>query len=263
MNPDMNIAARIFQIAAPAMAACAIQAAAASLEADAEFDAGQPEASVAAPSSGGDVLRRATSIFPTDPISLFGSLIVRKQSGVIVKELPFSMSIDWGATPARASCAIMDAFGRNLSQLEVTRGRSGKMSLALTDGDGNPMPAPSPSAQLYGTDISWLDLTFAYMWWDDATLLGSETYKGVLCDIVEVRPPEAIDGCSAVRLWIDRKHGFLRQAEQFDENGERVRWLWVASVGKINNRWMIRNLEVKRPGTGVQTKLHIDDLDQQ
>lgn len=63
-----------------------------------------------------------------------------------------------------------------------------------------------------------------------------------------------------MRLWIDRKHGFLRQAEQLNEEGKRVRWMWVSSVGKINNRWMIKNLEVKRPGTGLQTKLHIDEV---
>ena len=64
-----------------------------------------------------------------------------------------------------------------------------------------------------------------------------------------------------MRLWVDRKRGFLRQAEQINEKGERVRWMWVASVGKINDRWMIRNMEVKRPGTGVMTKLHVETLE--
>lgn len=252
----------------PKSLACALAALAAASGAAQQAPGGgdaldaAPAVEVAAPTDGREVMRRATSIFPSEPLELFGALIVRKQSGVMVKELPFSMAINWGASPATATCAIMDAFGRNLSQLSVTRDKSGHMALALADGDGSPLPPPSLSAQLYGTDISWLDLTFAYMWWEDATLVGSETYKGVLCDIVESRPPAPIDGCAAVRLWIDRKHGFLRQAEQFDENGARVRWLWVASVGKINGRWMIRNLEVKRPGTGIQTKLHIDDLEQ-
>jgi hypothetical protein len=64
-----------------------------------------------------------------------------------------------------------------------------------------------------------------------------------------------------MRLWIDRKRGFLRQAEQLDEAGKVVRSMWVSSVGKVNDRWMIRNMEIQRPGTGLRTKLHVDDLE--
>lgn len=229
---------------------------------DSDFFDGASESTVTAPDSGAEVLRRATSLFPSEPLELFGSLILRKQSGVIVKELPFSMALDWGATPATAKYAIMDAFGRNMAELSVTRSAKGDMTLDYRDGDGNQTTPPSLSSSIFGTDITWLDITFAYLWWSDATLVGSETYKGSLCDIVEVHPPSRIEGCSAVRLWIDRKHGFLRQAEQIGDDGDKVRWMWVASVGKINGRWMIRNLEVKRPGTGMQTKLHVDDLEQ-
>lgn len=223
---------------------------------------GAADAAISAPQSGREALRRAVSIFPVEPLSLFGSLIVRKPSGTLVRELPFSMELNWGASPSTAKYTIMDSFGRDLAVANVTRSADGVSSIACFDGSGAPMPPQPLSSSVFGTDISWLDLTFAYMWWEDAELLEPAGYKGSLCDVVEARPPAPVEGCEFVRLWIDRKHGFLRQAEQFDASGERVRWMWVASVGKINDRWMIRNLEVKRPGTGFQTKLHIDDLDQ-
>ena len=120
---------------------------------------------------------------------------------------------------------------------------------------------PALTDAVEGTDITWLDITLSYLWWKDAELAGEDTFRGALCDIVVVRPPEPIAGCASMRLWVDRKRGFLRQAEQINEKGERVRWMWVASVGKINDRWMIRNMEVKRPGTGVMTKLHVETLE--
>lgn len=213
------------------------------------------------PRDAASVLSFATALFPADPVSLYGSLIVRRQSGVLVREIPFAMSLDWGATPAAAEYTLMDGFGRTLLVARVTRAPDGATALECSGAEGAPAPAPPLTAQIMGTDITWLDITLAYLWWEDATLLDPETFKGTLCDVVEVRPPAPIEGCSAVRLWIDRKHSFLRQAEQLGPNGERVRWMWVASVGKIGGRWMIRNLEVKRPGTGFQTKLHVDDLD--
>ena len=219
---------------------------------------------VARPDTGADaaaILRAATSLFPVEPVALYGSLIVRRQSGVIVREIPFAMSLDWGASPPVAEYTLMDSFGRTLSSARVTRNASGVTALECLDSEGKQVPAPPLTAQILGTDITWLDITLAYLWWEDATLLAPETFKGSLCDVVEVRPPAPIEGCAAVRLWIDRKHAFLRQAEQLGPDGTRVRWMWVASVGKIGGRWMIRNLEVKRPGTGFQTKLHVDDLD--
>lgn len=253
---------RIPFLSAVLAATCALTCGAAAAYAGEGAEDVAADAEVSAPQSGREALRRAVSIFPVEPLSLFGSLIVRKQSGTLVRELPFSMELDWGASPSTAKYTIMDSFGRDLAVANVTRSADGASAIACFDGSGAPMPSQPLSAGVFGTDISWLDLTFAYMWWEDAELLEPAVYKGSLCDVVEARPPAPVEGCAFVRLWIDRKHGFLRQAEQFDASGERVRWMWVASVGKINDRWMIRNLEVKRPGTGFQTKLHIDDLDQ-
>lgn len=248
--------------AALAAIAAATSMAAAVLPAE---DSGDSEAAAAssapAPRTGLEALRAATAIFPAEPVSLYGSLILRRQSGVLVREIPFSMSLRWGDTPPSAEYAIMDSFGRTVTSARLVRLPSGESKLDFFDADGNPAPSPSPSSQIMGTDVTWLDITLAYLWWEDATLLEPAVFRGSLCDVVEVRPPSPMDGCASVRLWIDRKHRFLRQAEQIGGDGERVRWMWVASVGKIGDRWMIRNLEVKRPGTGLQTKLHVDDAE--
>ena len=53
---------------------------------------------------------------------------------------------------------------------------------------------------------------------------------------------------------------FLRQVEQLDAAGRRVRRMWVSSVGKIGDRWMIRDMEIERPGRGQRTKLHVEQL---
>lgn len=216
---------------------------------------------IAAPASVAEVMASTIARFPVEPITLTGSLIVRRQGGMLVREVPFSIALNWGAEPASATYTLMDNFGRPQNVLRVTRSSGGLLEISYFDGSGSRLPNPALTAQIAGTDITWLDITLSFLWWNDGKLLEPDKFKGTLCDVVEVYPPQPIEGCKAMRLWIDRKRGFMRQAEQIDASGKRVRWMWVESVGKINDRWMIRNLEVKRPGTGVQTKLHVDDLE--
>ncbi|MBQ7721738.1 MAG: outer membrane lipoprotein-sorting protein [Kiritimatiellae bacterium] len=214
-----------------------------------------------APKTPAEVLYGTLSRLPSDPVKLTGSLIMRKRRGIVVKEVPFEIELLWGAEPKGAKYRLFDGFGRPLSTLVASVDKDGRVLCGVRDGDGRELPEPDLLDQVEGTDITWLDITLSYLWWNDATLVGAEEFKGALCDIVAVRPPSPLKGCAEVRLWVDRRRGFLRQAEQIDEKGERVRHMWVASVGKIGDRWMIRNMEVKREGTGVMTKLHVDTLE--
>lgn len=214
-----------------------------------------------APKTPGDVLFGTLSRLPSEPIKLTGSLIMRKRRGIVVKEVPFEIELLWGAEPKGARYRLFDGFGRPLRTLVASVDKDGRVSCGVRDGDGKELPAPDLLDQVEETDITWLDITLSYLWWNDASLVGAEEFKGALCDIVSVRPPSPLKGCAEVRLWVDRKRGFLRQAEQIEEKGERVRHMWVASVGRIGDRWMIRNMEVKREGTGVMTKLHVDTLE--
>ncbi len=226
-----------------------------------EADEPEPTEMPAPPQSAADVLSGTLSRLPAEPVRIAGSLILRKRHGIVIKEVPYSIDLRWGESPAKATYSLFDGFGRPLRTLSVARYPDGRLATTVTDSNGATNAPPALTDAVEGTDITWLDITLSYLWWKDAELAGEDTFRGALCDIVAVRPPEPIAGCASMRLWVDRKRGFLRQAEQINEKGERVRWMWVASVGKINDRWMIRNMEVKRPNTGVMTKLHVETLE--
>lgn len=221
-----------------------------------------PSITVPPPSSARDVLYGTISRLPYEPVTVYGKLIVRKPHGIEVRDpIPFSMTLEWGAQPPRATYELQDGFGRIYRTLRIEHPKKGPVKMTALDGEGNLLPEPSLTESVHGTDFSWLDISLSFLWWEDAELAGEDTFRGTLCDIVVVRPPVKIPGCSYMRLWVDRKRGFLRQAEQFDEGGKRTRWMWIGSVGKINDRWMIRTMEMKRASTGVQTKMQIDDLE--
>jgi hypothetical protein len=63
-----------------------------------------------------------------------------------------------------------------------------------------------------------------------------------------------------VRLWIEEKIRVLLQAEGYDAQGEAVRRLWVQSCKKINDRWMIKDMEIQQYPEIHRTRLTVRDV---
>ena len=213
------------------------------------------------PQSAREVQQGTLARFPVETLSLTGELIVRRQRGIVLHEAGFAIELAWGEDPPRASYHLRDTFGRRLESLTIRRRPDGTAELTWLDAGGAVRDTPPAlTGFVQETDITWLDLTLAYLWWPDARLDGAADFRGSTCDLVRVIPPETIPGCAAVRLWVDRRLRFLRQVEQLDAADRRVRRMWVSSVGKIGDRWMIRDMEIERPGRGQRTKLHVEQL---
>jgi hypothetical protein len=223
----------------------------------------EPEAGVMPPppQSAREVLQGTLARFPVETLALTGELIVRRQRGVVLREAGFAIELAWGEDPPRACYRLRDAFGRERESLTVRRRPDGTAELTWRDAEGAVRDTPPALTDfVQETDITWLDLSLAYLWWPDARLDGVADFRGSTCDLVRVTPPEPVPGCAAIRLWVDRRLRFLRQVEQLDASDRRVRRMWVSSVGKIGDRWMIRDMEVERPGRGQRTKLHVEQL---
>lgn len=200
---------------------------------------------------------------PLEPLSISGDIILRKRHGVVVRELKFRMNLDWGKKPATAQYTITDALGAKLEEMSVSR-EDGKPpqfthSFSTADNKGNTMPDLSDAIQ--GTDISWTDLTLSFLWWKGESIIGKEEIRGRPCYIVLVRPPESgkIGQYSEAHLWLDEKLHMLLQAQGFDKDGTPVRSLWVQGFKKINDRWMIKDMEIQS-SPSHRTKLLIDDV---
>jgi len=122
---------------------------------------------------------------------------------------------------------------------------------------------PAYSSRICGTDMTWMDLTLDFLWWKDARfddVPRGECYSGRDCDILVAVPPGPIPGCSAVRVWVDRQLRCVMQAEQLDPQGNAVRKMWVQRVKKVDDRWMIRDMEIETLNSGHRTRLFVDEV---
>ena len=224
------------------------------------------EEPVPAEPSGADLLAAVVDRLPREDLEVAGDLTVRRHRGVVVKELKFDMQARWGRTPAEVVYTVRDAFGGELERLQVTR-RDRAAQYRYTKG-APPVATPLPDlfAPIQGSDISWADLSLSFLWWDGAIRVGMDEVKGRPCYVVEVPAPAVESGAETgrsygkVRVWVDKELESLLQAEGYDSRGERIRRLWVKSFKKIDDRWMIKDMEVQEYPSAHRTKLRIREV---
>jgi len=212
-----------------------------------------------------ETLNACTKLIPSDRLLLKGTLTVRKLRGIVLAEQPFKLLMDWGAATPTAEVLLLDEAGTSLVQRAVLTRPAGKSAqIKLYDGpEQKPVEAPSYAGRIRGTDMTWMDLTLDFLWWKDVRFDDTprgDSHNGRDCDILVTVPPGPIPGCSAVRVWVDRQLRCVMQAEQLDPQGNPVRKMWVQRVKKIDDRWMIRDMEIETLNSGHRTQLFVDDV---
>lgn len=212
------------------------------------------------------ILTDVVSRLPRQPLLISGRLFVRRRKGVILQELRFEMELHWGATPPRAVYTIRDRFGSALEQLTFARptGRAMDVTYALGDPPATNTP-PDLYEPIQDTDLSWVDLSLAFLWWKGGEIVGHDEVRGRRCLVIDVpspgKPPsEGAASYARVRLWVDERIRMLLQAEGYDRQGEAVRRLWIESLKKVDDRWMIKDMEIQSV-PDRRTKLRVDEVE--
>jgi hypothetical protein len=206
-----------------------------------------------------DALMRSTlAQLPPEPLAIKGELIVRLQRGIILEKYPFECLLHWGASPAVAHYMLPARGAHPREQMELTRSAAGRQ-IAYRRGIAPTNAAPpSLTTRIRDTDLSWLDLTLDFLWWHHPTIVGEESVRGFDCYIVELPRPADMEAEYAVaRLWIGKQQHLLLQAEGVDANGKVVRRLWVKSCKKIDEKWIVKEMEIQSYPVVHRTKLHI------
>lgn len=212
-----------------------------------------------------EVLRICRAMLPARPVELKGSLILRSRKGIVAREYDYRLVMRRGVDVSLLAIHLMHRGETNeIAAVTVTRRPGVRPVIRLARaGAAEAEVIDSPLARVLETDVTWLDLTFDFLWWPDAAYEADregESVHGQTCVVILVKPDAAIDGLSAVRLWVDKKTGCLMQAEQVDASGKPIRRLWGTRVKKMDGRWMVSVLEVETRGSRHRTKITVDAL---
>ena len=214
-------------------------------------------------SEASEVLKACRSMLPTNTIELTGSLILRNRKGIVQKEFDYRLVMRRNTAETQQSVSLFPRHEtREIASVTITRRGNAQPTIDLT-ANGKKQNVGSPLERVLETDVTWLDLTFDFLWWTDAryeTEREGETVHGQTCMVILVRPPAKIEGLEAVRLWADKKTGCLMQAEQLGDGLKPLRRLWGTRVKKFDGRWMVSVLEDETLGSRHRTKITVDSL---
>jgi hypothetical protein len=191
-------------------------------------------------------------------------MLVRRKRGVIVDEHPFEVLMGWGQSPATARYTLFSDAGDPVERLLVRRPADGNADYTYLAGPSlQPADLPALASPIRDTDVTWLDLTLGFLWWRGGKVTGEDSVRGRDCYVLVTPAPEHEAGpYRFVRMWVDRELLMMLQAEAMDEAGDVVRRLWIKSFKKIDDRWMIKDMEVQTYPGVTRTRVTIDSVEE-
>ena len=216
------------------------------------------------------MLIQARSMFPQEHIDVKGTLETAEARGLNAVVRPYTLTLEWSHGNPTAACQIYNQRGDTtpIQSARLTR-KHGETTLALTNAEGVTSTHVRLNTPIADTDLTWVDLTFNYLWWPTVKQLTEDELDarnlksregGRNCVVLEAFPPAEVTGIYSVLLWIDQSTGYLVQSEQTDAHGKAVRRMWVQRIGRENGRWVPREFRIQRDGMRRVTKLTIASI---
>jgi len=137
---------------------------------------------------------------------------------------------------------------------EVLQLRLGKDSSRLdliTDTGSEKFPSSKLGQKIRGTGVTYEDLAFKFLYWQNARVVGEENVRTRNCWKLQLRAPSRESQYSNVLLWVDQVSGALMRMEGYDWNAQLVKRFEVVSAQKIDNRWFLKQMRIEelQPGT--------------
>jgi hypothetical protein len=212
-------------------------------------------------SSAAQILDFAREQLPKEPIRMNGSLKERAPNGFVKKELTVEMDLNWGGAPANATYRIRDEKTGLFQTLEIewfaegpdfqyseTRDAAGVNGADVTNFN--------PNAEIAGLGVTWADLSFAFLWTQQAETKQSDKKLGKDCYVISV--PR---GDNRLLLWIEKETGRVFGAKEETGDGKLVKEIKVVSVKEFDKLWMVKDLDIIRPSENGRTSLRIDTVE--
>ncbi len=218
----------------------------------------------AAQLTGDELMQRVRFSLPTVPLLISGELQSRDRRGNIVQVNPIEMRLAWGDTVPHAEYSVLDRFGAVQERVRIEWPAYGQTQQRWWTGAPlEEQPLTDLSQLVEGLELSWSDLSLTFLWWEGARRVGSERVRGRATEIVEIpAPADAELAFDRVRLWIDPEVNLLMRADTLDRRGRMIRRIEVRSLRKIDEIWMIQNLDILSRDSRERITLRVRDVEE-
>jgi hypothetical protein len=141
-------------------------------------------------------------------------------------------------------------LGENDSRLEETVG-----------GKTERIPPSRFGAPVRGTNISYEDLAFRFLYWTNARVVDSDIVATRDSWEIDLLPPNAgASQYAKVKVWLAKADNALMKMEAYDAGGRMVRKYVVRSFMKRDDYWFLKQMEISGGGSKKPTLLELTDV---
>lgn len=112
-----------------------------------------------------------------------------------------------------------------------------------------------------GSDFWLADFGFEFLQWPQQRSLKIKNAmrKGRPCRVLESTNPQPTkDAYSRVVSWIDRETDGLILADAYGPDGKILKHFSIGSITKVNDRWELKNMEIRNEKTDSRTRIEFD-----
>ena len=194
-----------------------------------------------------DILTSVRMIEARQQIDLQGQL---RENDIVI---PFRMT--------QNGPLIRYSFSNPNEVLQLRLGQNSSRLDLITDTGTKNFSASKLEQKIRGTSLTYEDLAFKFLYWQNARVLGEENVRTRNCWKLQLRAPSRESQYSNLLLWIDKASGALMRMEGYNWNAQLAKRFEVVSAQKIDNRWFLKQMRVEelQPGTNhVQSRTYLE-----
>lgn len=201
------------------------------------------------------LLASSRAQLPPYPIHMVGTLKEKAPNGFVKKSLLVEITLDWNGDPAHAAYRISDEKTKQVQAVKIQWLPEGTAFHSVTN--GTTVEAFNPNEEIEGVGVTWFDLSFSFLWSQEATTLRTGKKFGKECYVISVPRPKN----HSLLIWIEQKTGRMMGAEEYDAERRRQKVIKVVSVKDFDGIWMAKDLDIIWPLQGKKTSLRVNHLE--
>ncbi|MBK1832087.1 outer membrane lipoprotein-sorting protein [Verrucomicrobiaceae bacterium R5-34] len=122
----------------------------------------------------------------------------------------------------------------------------------LKNGKTLRFPSSKLSQPIMGTDLTYEDLAFRFLYWPNATIEGSEKIKTQDCYKIRLVNPTRDGSYGIVYIWVHKKYGALMQVSGYNRDGQLLKRFHVTNLMKVGDVQTLEKMNVETYKLGTQ-----------
>lgn len=114
----------------------------------------------------------------------------------------------------------------------------------IIGGKQKAFPDGKLSEPIAGTDLTYEDLAFRFLYWPNPKLEGDERVSRNDCWKIRVNNPGRKGAYAVIYVWIHKASGAFMKIEGFDRSGKRLKRFEVREVQKVGDGYTLKDMDV-------------------